>query len=72
MTVKLNPEQVRMIRSLIAAGIERHEIALHFGVSRDALKDLMYGRTWPDVGGTIQDKPHPTRQYFRRSPWTED
>lgn len=43
---KLSTEQVRQIRLLRKGGLSQDKVAIHFGVSRGAIKDIDSGKTW--------------------------
>lgn len=46
---KLQPDQVREIRRLRAAGELQRDVARRFGVSRSTVQDITQGRTYADV-----------------------
>lgn len=45
----LDERKVRTIRSLAARGRSTREIAMRYGVSREAVRDVLSGRTWSHV-----------------------
>lgn len=53
---KTNKAQDRQIRTLVANGVPRHEIALHFGISRTLVSRIANGGRIRKVISSVQEK----------------
>ena len=55
-SVKLTEVEVRQIRHRYANGESQRELAVNFGMTRPAIQQIVTGRSWPHVGGSVKRK----------------
>ena len=58
---KLTAEKARQIRIRFAAGESPQELAAAFGVSDQAVKDVVNFGTWQSAGGPMRDAELPRK-----------
>lgn len=59
--MKLNENQVRLIKGAIACGVKQEDIADSYGVTRSSISNIACGRQWAHVAAPLSVKQKPAK-----------